>query len=208
MRFRIHAYPTVRTSDMTPVNLAIRVIVALIAIVGMTGCTNGQSDHAMHTSTDGKPVNYLKYSDDFASAGMPDAQFINTLASSGVDAVVNIAPPDSHGSLENEAELVAAASMTYLNIPVDWNAPTQHDVDQFLSFMQSRADESVFLHCQMNMRATAFAMLHRVINQGADPAAAENDMHQIWEPNRTWAELINGALDRHAIDYQVDVPAE
>ncbi len=162
----------------------------------------------MHESSNGEPVNYLRYDTQFASAGMPDEQFIKTLASGGVEVVINIAPPDSQGSLANEAELVAAASMTYLNISVDWNSPTQDDVEQFLAFMRSRADDSVFLHCHMNMRATAFAMLHRVINLGVDPHTAENDMHQIWKPNKTWAELVNVALTRHEINYQVSVPDE
>lgn len=182
--------------------------IALAVIAGIAGCGSGASDHSMHKTSNGKPVNYLRYDSQFASAGMPDAAFIKTLAGNGVDVVINIAPPDAQGSLQNEAELVAAASMTYLGIAVDWNSPAQDDVEQFLAFMQSHADDSIFLHCQMNLRATAFAMLHRVINLGVDPKIAENDMHQIWEPNKTWAELVNVALARHDIEFQVSVPDE
>lgn len=162
----------------------------------------------MHETQDGLPVNYLRYDDRFASAGMPSADYLETLSEEGVDVVINIAPPHSHGALENEAALVADASMTYLNIPVDWNAPSLDHVEQFLAYLRSRPDDSVFLHCQMNMRATAFAMLHRVINQGIDPAVAERDMHRIWTPNRTWSELINSSLARHDVDYRVAVPTD
>ena len=180
----------------------------LVFLASLAGCGNAAGDHNMHHSSDGKPVNYLKYDASFSSAGMPDATFINTLAAQGVDHVVNIAPPDSRGSLDQEAELVAAANMTYLNIPVDWNAPTQADVEQFLTYMQTHSDANVFLHCQMNMRATAFAMLHRVINQGVPANTALQDMQHIWEPNKTWAELMNTAFERHQIEFRVAVPAE
>ncbi len=160
----------------------------------------------MHHSENGEPVNYLVYDSSFASAGMPDAAFIQTLAADGVDIVINIAPHTASRALKNEAEIVANTSMTYLNIPVDWNKPTQEDVNQFLAFMQSNDDANVFLHCQMNMRATAFAMLHRVINENVDPQAALADMHTIWKPNATWAELMNTAFDNHNIDFKVTVP--
>ena len=183
-------------------------LVMACLFASLTGCGNDVTDHAMHHSTTGEPVNFLRYNESFASAGMPDAAYIKKLAAEGVDAVINIAPPDAHGSLENEAALVEAASMTYLNIAVDWTEPTQADVDEFLTFMQSRQNDSVFLHCQMNMRATAFAMLHRIINQRIDPAQAESDMHEVWKPNRTWSQLINTALARYDVDYQVAVPDE
>lgn len=173
----------------------------------LAGCSRPASDHTMHDAGDGTPVNYLSYDDGFASAGMPDAGYIQTLAGQGVEVVINIAPPDAHGSLHNEAALVSASSMTYLNIPVDWNAPSPDHVDEFLSYMRANSGKSVFLHCQMNMRATAFAMLHRVINERIDPQVAERDMHRIWQPNHTWSQLINETLARYDVDYQVSVPA-
>lgn len=162
----------------------------------------------MHEAPNGEPINHLVYDDAFASAGMPNAAFIEKLGRDGVDVVINVAPPGASGSLEDEADLVAAAQMAYLNIAVDWNEPSQNQVEQFLDYMKMQQGKRVFLHCQMNMRATAFAMLHRVINQGIDPAKALADMHTIWEPNRTWAQLINLALDNHSVDFAIAVPEE
>ncbi len=182
---------------------------ACLALTAMLfGCSKFTSDHAMHESSNGEPINYLVYDESFSSAGMPDAAFIETLATQGVDIVINIAPPTISGTLQNEAELVADASMTYLNIAVDWNEPTQGDVNQFLAYMQTNAEAKVFLHCKMNMRATAFAMLHRVINENMDPEVILVDMHKIWKPNATWAKLMNTAFENHNIDYKVAVPTE
>ncbi|MFK8032065.1 MAG: protein tyrosine phosphatase family protein [Gammaproteobacteria bacterium] len=180
----------------------------LVLCGAVTGCSNSQpaDDHVMHQTENGEPINLLVYNDTFASAGMPDAKYIQRLASEGVDIVLNVAPPTSNGALENEPQLVANAGMTYLNIAVDWNSPTQKDVEQFLSFMQSHADDNVFLHCQMNMRATAFAMLHRVINQGVEPQSAMEDVHTIWQPNHVWATLMNETLTNHNVDFTVEVP--
>lgn len=172
------------------------------------GGENHDMDHAMHASDSGEPVNYLVYDEQFSSAGMPDAAFIQRLAAEGVDTVINVAPPNANGSLEGEAEKVAAVNMTYVNIAVDWNEPTQQNVDEFLHVMTARKGDKVFLHCQMNMRATAFAMLHRVINQNVAPEQALDDMNTIWAPNRTWSTLINEALTRHGVDFAVPVPSE
>ncbi|MEM7082776.1 MAG: protein tyrosine phosphatase family protein [Pseudomonadota bacterium] len=187
---------------MTVINTRVRAFAALIACALVVACSGSANDHAMQ-SNDGEPVNYLVYDASFSSAGMPDAAFIQQLASNGVDHVINIAPPDADGSLDDEAALVAAANMQYLNIAVDWHEPTQEDVDTFLRFMREHSDDNVFLHCQMNMRATAFAMLHRVINQQVAPTDALADMQTIWTPNETWATLINTTLDRHDIDFKV-----
>lgn len=161
------------------------------------------SMHHAHDMAENDPANLVTYSDIFASAGQPGPAYLRTLAAQGVDIVINIAPPTAHGALQDEARLVTTAGMSYLNIPVDWNRPMQSEVDQFLGVMNENAGRNVFLHCQMNMRASAYAFLHRVINLDIAPDAAFADLQAVWTPNPTWTALINTALQRHDIAYAV-----
>lgn len=154
------------------------------------------------------PVNYIKYSDNFSSAGMPDEHFISVLKQQETELVVNVAPPAAHGALEREEELVTSAGMRYINIPVDWNRPTRQDVGQFLNLMQKNEGTRVFLHCQKNLRASAFAFLHRVINLGESPQAAADDLLSVWTPDATWTSLINTALAEHNIDFSITSKAD
>lgn len=149
------------------------------------------------------PVNLVQYSELFASAGQPNADYIADLAKRNFDIVINIAPATAHGALEKEAYLVSAAGMTYLNIPVAWDHPRQSEFDLFQQFMQGNAERKIFLHCQMNMRASAYAFLHRVINLHIEPQLALQDLLEVWTPNATWAAFINTALARREIDFTV-----
>ena len=49
--------------------------------------------------------------------------------------------------------------MTYINIPVVWNHPTQENLNQFLEAMDAHSEEKVLVHCEANYRATAFPAL-------------------------------------------------
>lgn len=181
----------------------------LMAAMLVGGCV---ADGGSHTTTSmhhtgnrsmNHPPNLVTYSDRFASAGQPGSTYIRTLAARGVDVVINLAPPTAQGALEDESRLVTTAGMRYLNIAVDWNRPLQSEVDQFLDFMNENADQNVFLHCQMNMRASAYAFLHRVINMDAPPETAFADLQAVWIPNPTWTALINTALQRHDVAYAI-----
>ena len=149
------------------------------------------------------PVNLVDYSKQLASAGQPNADYFDVLAKQGYEIVINIAPPTSHGALKDEGYLVGALGMTYLNIPVDWDNPTLAEFRMFQKFMKNNPDSRVFLHCQMNMRASAYAFLHLVINLGESPKLALADLHRVWIPNKTWTGFMNSALSDYEVDFSV-----
>jgi len=183
----------------------ILLLIALCGVMLLHAC--GEQDHTM--KTDGvHPVNFLRYDQDFASAGMPQEKHLKQFAEQGVDLIINVAPPDADGALVDEDKLVQAVGLKYVNIPVDWHSPQQTDVDSFLQEMRNAQGQSVVLHCQMNMRATAFAFLYRVIEQGVSAEQALADVLEIWTPNRTWTLLMNEALARHDVKFTVPVPEE
>ena len=148
-------------------------------------------------------VNYVALTHELHTSGMPTAQHMRHWSSYGFDAVVNLAPHDEKKSVAGEAQAVHAAGGEYLNIPVDWENPTTEDFDQFVAFMQGRASEKVLLHCRMNMRASVFAFLYRVIVLQENAEQAYVSVEEVWQPNAVWKTFADTQLKRFNIDYQL-----
>ena len=54
------------------------------------------------------------------------------IQAAGFDVVVNLAMPDSDNALTNEGAVVSENGMTYVHIPVPWDAPDANHIAQFL----------------------------------------------------------------------------
>ena len=78
---------------------------------------------------------------------------------------MNLAPPSNQGAVADEGKLVAEDGPTYVNIPVVWQQPTYEDFELFSAVMNGARDRKVLVHCQLNMRASAFTFLYRVIHE-------------------------------------------
>jgi protein tyrosine phosphatase (PTP) superfamily phosphohydrolase (DUF442 family) len=144
-------------------------------------------------------TNHLLISEAIGTAGQPTATQFADIGAAGYDLVVNLAMPDSTNALPNERELVEEQGMDYVHIPVEWESPTLHDLDQFFEVMRRHADKKVFVHCVLNMRVSCFMLLHRVLRQGVPLATARATLLEIWQPNPVWEAFLQRALDQPAM---------
>jgi protein tyrosine phosphatase (PTP) superfamily phosphohydrolase (DUF442 family) len=144
-------------------------------------------------------VNFVPINERLHTAGQPDEMTLASLGSRGYGLIINLAPPAVSPS--EEAEILAASGVRYVNIPVDWRNPTVEDFAAFSRALAAAADERVLVHCQMNMRASMFTFLHRVTNDGADPAEAYKAVSAVWTPSGVWAELGSTVLAEHGVDF-------
>ena len=142
--------------------------------------------------------NFLPLSETLFTGGMPKAEQLTDAAQQGVEVVINLAPHDVHDALPNEAELVNSLGMKYINIPVNWNAPTKAGFDRFVAVMEENQGRKIFVHCQANFRASAFASMYRILRQGWKPDDALNMMHKIWNEKDypIWKMFIEDTLKR------------
>ena len=139
-------------------------------------------------------LNFLPISDAIGTAGQPTAEQFAAIRTADYDIVVNLALPNSTNALPNEWELVTELCMTYVLIPVQWEHPTQVDLQQFFGIMDGFLGKRIFVHCVMNMRVSAFMLLYRVLRLRVPLETARQDMLRIWEPNETWQQFIDDAL--------------
>ena len=94
--------------------------------------------------------------------------------------------------------------MDYVQIPVVWASPTIADYESFAAVMQRDPEKKTLLHCQVNFRASAFAFLYRVLDEGVPLAVAKADMNSVWEPNDTWRQLIFDVLEANDVSPECD----
>ncbi len=142
--------------------------------------------------------NFLPLTDKLLSSGMPTGDQLGELAAAGVQLVINLAPFNPDRDLHDEAKLVKSLGMDYLNIPVDWDAPTTQDLDTFLKAMDANRDRKVLVHCRANYRATGFISMYRVLRLGWQPQEAFKDLRRIWNPEEypVWKKFLEDNLSR------------
>jgi protein tyrosine phosphatase (PTP) superfamily phosphohydrolase (DUF442 family) len=79
---------------------------------------------------------YFKVGEKIATSGQPTMAQFSEIAASGYEVIINLALPTSTHALEDEASLVESLGMVYLPIPVSWDSPQLHDLQQFYTAMQ------------------------------------------------------------------------
>lgn len=165
------------------------------ALVALLTCGSAWADSAEPAEI----INLRSYSETFASSGQPSAAQLETLKKQGFQRIIYIAFSDHDNALAGEDRLVKNLGMQYTHIPVVWNAPTAADFASFAAAMRSAPDTKTLLHCQVNYRASAFALLYRVIYEQIPLATAKAAMDSVWTPDATWTAFIQSTLTAHDI---------
>ena len=129
-----------------------------------------------------------------SSSGQIHAEHAPLLQSLGVKTVVNLAVyNEEYNGSENQ--WVVERGMTYIHLPVDFDRPTSSDLERFYQLMDALADETVWVHCIANYRASAFTYLYRINQRGDSRKDAKALLDQIWtdellDEYPQWAELM------------------
>ncbi len=140
--------------------------------------------------------NFLPLTENLLSSGMPTVEQMKSVADAGVKIVINLAPFDPEKDLANEGALVESLGMKYINIPVDWEAPTQQNLETFMNAMDEDGNKKVFVHCRANYRATGFITLYRILRLGWRKEEAFKDLRRVWNPDEypIWKKFIEKNL--------------
>lgn len=139
------------------------------------------------------------YSENLASSGQPAQTQFDEIELAGYTLVVNLAPPNYPGALANERQLVEAARMKYVHIPVDWDKPSLPSLVQFFEVMAENRNNKVLVHCWVNSRASAFVYLYRTLREKAPEQPELEVLMRLWNLNRGY-ELRNAPQWRTFIE--------
>ncbi|MGA8862321.1 MAG: protein tyrosine phosphatase family protein [Gallionella sp.] len=132
------------------------------------------------------------------TSGQLSEKDIAALPALGIEAVINLALPTSSNALTGEAELVTRQGIAYIQIPVEWERPELHQLEQFFGTLKAFEGRNIWVHCAKNMRVSAFVYLYRKLCLDDRDEDALHPMQAVWVPNETWQAFIRNAISTHA----------
>jgi len=140
--------------------------------------------------------NFRPLSDTLLSSGMPTAEQLEDVANAGVQLVINLAPFEGERDLADEGPRAQKLGMRYINIPVDWQAPTRENLEAFMEAMDGNATKKILVHCRANYRATGFVALYRIKRLGWSAEEAFKDVLPVWDPGAdpVWKSFFDESL--------------
>ena len=153
---------------------------------------------ASPASLAGEPINdienYFPLPLSIGTSGQPTTQQFKDIQAAGFDVVVNLAMPDSDNALANEGAIVSENGMTYVHIPVPWDAPDANHLAQFFGVMDAMLaqNKKVWVHCAANYRASAFTYKYLTINQGLNEPESTTPLLTKWLPymDEAWQKIM------------------
>ncbi|HEC73926.1 MAG TPA: phosphatase [Methylophaga aminisulfidivorans] len=140
----------------------------------------------MHTTI----KNALSITSRISSSGQPAAGEFIQISEQCYQAIINLAMPDSTTALAEEGAIVTTLGMTYVHVPVPFDAPDQTHLAQFFNIMKAFSTHKVWVHCALNYRASAFLYLYLRIVEHKPVLEAKRALLTEWLPNETWASFI------------------
>jgi protein tyrosine phosphatase (PTP) superfamily phosphohydrolase (DUF442 family) len=133
---------------------------------------------------------WRRLDDRITTSGQPTEPQLADNHALGVTHIVNLGLHTHEKALPDEVASVSRLGMTYIHIPVDFQHPTDQDVDQFCSVMERLKDQPVHVHCIANYRVSAFFYRYRRDVLGMDEVQARAEMEDVWHPEGVWATFI------------------
>ena len=137
------------------------------------------------------------------TSGQPTAAGLAQLRAQGFEAVVYLAPPTVSDAVKEEGVILARQGITYVNIPVRFDNPTEADFQQFAAILRALGERKVLVHCQVNMRASSFVFLYRTTVLREDARHAYQSVSQVWTPHGPWRALIEEQLRKAGLEFEL-----
>mgnify|MGYP005656385531 FL=1 len=138
-------------------------------------------------------INFFQITDTIGTGGQPSVSQLYDIAQNGYDVVINLATHNSENAIENEGSIVASLGMTYIHIPVPFEAPTPEHLRKFFGFMNGLSEEKVFVHCAVNARVSAFVFKYLTMERKMQAKKATTPLLAQWLPqmNLIWKNFLS-----------------
>lgn len=126
--------------------------------------------------------NYYQMTDQVATSGQPSREQFKDIAAAGNQVVINLAMPDGENALVDEGSIVSSLGMTYIHIPVPWEAPKLSHLKQYMGVMTAIEPDKVWVHCVVNARVSAFNYHYLKSRIGLSEDACRSPLLKKWQP--------------------------
>ena len=172
-----------------------RVVVFAMAIAA-TSVAFGQSQRLV-------APNVVAVSSQLVTSGQPSAKALSNLGALGFEVVIYLAPPTVSDAVRDEQLIVTRQGLTFVNIPINFDNPTEADFETFSSILRGLGNRTILVHCQANLRASSMVFLYRAIVLKEDPRVAYDAVAGVWVPEGPWRRLIESQLRKHKVAFEL-----
>ncbi len=153
--------------------------------------------------------NFLRLNEQICTGGQPTPEELEKLRGEGVRGILNLRRPTEKQTPVSGGEPIpydAAAEaaqaqrlgLRYFNIPVDPEAPTDAQVEEFLKVTADPVNRPLFIHCSSANRVGAFWMIRRVLVEGSSVEEAEKEARRIGLRNPKTEAYARDYIARHS----------
>jgi len=127
------------------------------------------------------------------TSGQPTTVQFSDIAEANYAVVINLAMHDSDNAVPEEGNIVASLGMTYVHIPVPFDAPTANHLRKFFKIMDSFEGEKIFVHCAANFRVSAFMHQYLTLKKGVPSEQATSPVLKTWLPRMSdvWKSILD-----------------
>ena len=137
-------------------------------------------------------LNFYQNTKNVSSSGQPQKEQFVEIAADGYSTIINLAMPDSDNAIPEEANIVTSFGMSYIHIPVPFEAPQAKHLKQFFGIMDGLQDEKVLVHCVVNARVSAFMHQYLTLKKGYSSKDASSPVLEKWRPDmdKAWQDFM------------------
>ena len=146
--------------------------------------------------------NAVTISQHLVTSGQPNVRSLASLREEGFSAVIYLVPPNAYDAVPREAEMLREQGIEYVQVPIQWEKPSDADYDAFAAAMKRLGSGKVLVHCQINLRVSTMAFLYRVVALGEGPDKAYESVASVWSPNAVWKRYIVTQLARVNVAFE------
>lgn len=146
-----------------------------------------------------KSYNFKAINDHLTTSGVIPEEALKNLSNQDYQAVINLLPDDDEHLVADEKQIIESQGIQYFHIPVDFDQPTQADVEEFLAVLKGISDQTkTHIHCAANWRVSAFYGIYAVKDNRWTSVEARQFIDGIWNPKDfpVWEAL----LDQYGIN--------
>jgi protein tyrosine phosphatase (PTP) superfamily phosphohydrolase (DUF442 family) len=147
--------------------------------------------------------NVVEISPRLVTSGQPSAEALAGLKVNAFEAVIYLAPPTVPDAVRDEQLIVTRQGLIFINIPIQFDNPTESDFETFASALSGLGSRKVLVHCQINLRASVMVFLYRAIILKEEPRIAYEAVAGVWSPDGRWRRLIEEQLHKHKVAFEL-----
>jgi protein tyrosine phosphatase (PTP) superfamily phosphohydrolase (DUF442 family) len=127
-------------------------------------------------------VNQVRAGPRIVTAGQPTVEQLWRLREAGVSTVLHIRSVTPSTQVLEEQAVIEAQGLRYVAVTVDPNALSVNDQRAVFAVLDVASQGQVLVHCDLNVLASAFVFLHRVLVGHEDLRDARGDLERMNPP--------------------------